>query len=270
MSGSVTALYGYPVKGLSAVPLTSVVLEPGLGIPGDRRFAIIHANSQYNVDAPGWVPRRNFVVLAHTPALAALQSCYDSSNRTITLSHRLPEQPSHSAEASVVLHVDDPCVHKELNNALLAFASTKQPGPFRLVECTAGSLTDSPDASVSIMNTKSLADFAQRADIPIDQARFRGNLWYNGEQPWEERSLIGQVIRVGSVTLKVTEEIVRCAALNVNPYRGGFDQQVLTQLGRHYGHSNFGVLASVISHGRISCGDVLNTVADNGPATLGL
>ena len=104
----------------------------------------------------------------------------------------------------------------------------------------------------------------------LEKARFRGNLWYDGEEPWEERTLVGKTIAVGNVQLQVTEEIVRCAAINVNPQKGGYDIDLLTQLGRRYGHVHFGVCAKVLHQGRISVGDTVTFNMENSFKSLGI
>ena len=258
----VHSLFRYPVKGLSGERLQSVTFEPDCGLPGDRRFAIVHAKSQYDERSPGWLHRRNFVVRAHSPGVAALATAFDPETRKlmVTLGERCCE-----------LDVDSASVNDDLSDLLNPLTNEKQPGPFRLIEFSAGSLTDSPEETISLLNTRSLADLEDKTGLPLHIDRFRGNIWYNGEQPWEERKLAGKTIAVGNVLLQVTEQIVRCAAINVHPNNGGYDLDLLTRLGRQYGHVHFGVLARVLKRGRISIGnDVVFDCENYKPDSLGI
>ena len=257
----ITSLYRHPVKGFSAERLASVVLEPGCAIPGDRRFAIVHANSRFDPLSPRWVHRRNFVVRAHSPGIAALTTLFNPDTRILTVQ---------IADRYSELEVDSPAVNNELTALLQPFSSEKQPGPFMLVELSAASLTDSPDESVSLLNTRSLKDLEDKTSLSLQRARFRGNLWYEGKEPWEERALVGKTLVIGNVQLEVTEEIVRCAAINVNPEKGGYDLDLLTRLGRMYGHVHFGVLARVLNRGRITQGDEVALAAGNQFSALGI
>src|SRR5512134_2546626 len=87
MPCSVAKLYRYPVKGLSAEPLTAAELMPGSGIRFDRTFGLALSTAQYDPTEPQWMPKRHFFTLAAHERLAALHARYDESSGILTV-HR--------------------------------------------------------------------------------------------------------------------------------------------------------------------------------------
>jgi hypothetical protein len=62
-SGSVAAIYRYPVKGLSAEKIDRVVLTPGECLPYDRRFATALRSTCFDREHPEWLPKTHFIML---------------------------------------------------------------------------------------------------------------------------------------------------------------------------------------------------------------
>ena len=63
MATTVTAIYRYPVKGLSAEKMDRVVLTPGECLPHDRRFAIALGSTRFDPEHPEWLPKTHFIML---------------------------------------------------------------------------------------------------------------------------------------------------------------------------------------------------------------
>ncbi|MCB2108549.1 MAG: MOSC N-terminal beta barrel domain-containing protein, partial [Rhodobacteraceae bacterium] len=78
MNITVYNIFVYPIKGLSGQHLERATLARGHGVPGDRRFALRHAQSTFDPGAPAWQRKSAFLMLAHTEALAALETTYDA------------------------------------------------------------------------------------------------------------------------------------------------------------------------------------------------
>ena len=68
----VTALYRYPVKGMTPAPLDRVRLEPGATMPFDRAYAIENGAGRFDPDNPRHLPKINFVMLMRNERLASL------------------------------------------------------------------------------------------------------------------------------------------------------------------------------------------------------
>ena len=76
-SGSVAAIYRYPVKGLSAEKMDRVVLAPGKCLPHDRRFAIALGSTRFDPEHPEWLPKTHFIMLMREEKLAQLRTHFD-------------------------------------------------------------------------------------------------------------------------------------------------------------------------------------------------
>src|SRR3546814_5115519 len=80
MSATIQQICRYPVKGLNAEVLESVVLTPGQGLPDDRRFAVVYGL--------GTGAKRGFFDLVQEERLAQLRVAYDPFAPTVTLSRQ--------------------------------------------------------------------------------------------------------------------------------------------------------------------------------------
>ena len=246
---NVARLYRHPVKGLRAESLPAVTLTENRAFPLDRLFAITHGSSQFNHHDPAWIARRNFAVVAHSAQLAAVNCQYDYLNGSLTLTNA-------TGVIGNVL-INQPDTNTRLNTILNTHVACEQPGPYRLVQAPGTSLTDSPSQTISIMNLQSLAQLETAVGQPLDAERFRGNLWLDGMDAWQENDWLNRELTIGDVSLVVTETIERCAAVNVKPGTGDRDPKVLRTLNQKFGHNVFGVLAQVKTGGKISVGDTL-------------
>ncbi len=226
--------------------MTRVAMQRGCAFTHDRQFAIVHRNSRYQPEQPAWIARRHFTVLAYSPALAKLNCSFDADRRMLTVKYN---------QLSADIFVDSKNAENQLNEVLHELSIDSQPGPYSLAEVDGTALTDSPEPLISLMNTRSLDQLAAATGFSIDAIRFRGNLWFEGETPWEERQWIGKVFSVGRAQVRVVEEIVRCSAIDVDPISGRKDIALLNRLGGLYGHTCFGVLAEVLQSGQVTVGD---------------
>src|SRR6202008_2449509 len=85
MADTVTAIYRYPVKGLSAERLGSVALIPGECLPHDRRFAIALGSTLFDPQRPEWLSKIHFVMLMRDEKLAQLQTRFDAESGVLTI-----------------------------------------------------------------------------------------------------------------------------------------------------------------------------------------
>src|SRR5439155_22243659 len=74
MTSTVSAIYRYPVKGLSAEKMDRVTLMPGECLPHDRRFAVALGSTRFDPQHPEWLPKIRFVMLMRDEKLARLQT----------------------------------------------------------------------------------------------------------------------------------------------------------------------------------------------------
>ena len=125
-----------------------------------------------------------------------------------------------------------------------------------MVEAQQGNFADRNVPALSLANPASLADFQDKVGQPLSRERFRMNLWVDGLKPWEERDWVGKTLRLGKATLRVTEPIVRCRAINLQPGKASWDDDDLNlHLKRAYDHNDFGILCVVETPGSFKIGD---------------
>ena len=60
---AVSKIYRYPIKGLSAQPLSNVALEAEKPFPHDRIFALARPGAPIDSDDPKWAKKGLFVML---------------------------------------------------------------------------------------------------------------------------------------------------------------------------------------------------------------
>ena len=246
MGIGIAQIYRYPVKGLSAEALDRVTLAPGRALPGDRRFALELADAR--IEEPGqWRPRNSFLMLARNPRLAALTTAFDPGNKTLTVAR----------DGQVVVRgkATEPAGRALLEEFFAAYMGDEARGRPRLVEASKQPFTDAPAPFLSIINLASLGELARRVGVPVEPARFRGNLYLDGAEPWAEFDWVGREIEAGTARLRVVERIERCAATNANPETGIRDRNLPRALADAFGHVDMGVYAEVVGGGRVAVGD---------------
>lgn len=247
----VSAIYRFPVKGFGYESLESVALSAGWAMPFDRLYALTHAKSDYPT-AGEWARCRNFMRTANAPKLAQVRIDVDAERRTLRVSH--PEREAIEADLGV-----------EAGRAALAawlepLAAPVIEPPYAIVDAADGVyFGDDPRPAVSLLNRASLRALSEQAGQTLDERRFRGNLWIDGDAPWAEFDWIGREVTIGGARLKVLDRIERCMATAANPETGERDVPPVRVLRSAYDHSDFGVLAEVVSGGPVAVGDAVST-----------
>jgi len=74
-----------------------------------------------------------------------------------------------------------------------------------------------PNKSISLINLNSIKDFENLSNHKIEHERFRGNIYVEDLDKWEERKLVGKVLSINNIKFNVIKEIPRCSATNIKP-----------------------------------------------------
>lgn len=249
MSVKLDEIRRYSVKGLNGEALDETVLEPGEGVPHDRRFALAHAASQFDRDNPGWMPKHNFLQLMRDERLALVDARFDPDTGILTI-FRDGRQVARG-------DITQPLGRTLVEQFLHAFIPPGPRGNPHFVEAPGRMLSDVPDKYVSILNLASVKDIERVARSPVDPRRFRANLHLEGPPAWAEMSWVGKEIAIGGVRLEVMEITGRCAATEVSPDSGERDLHMLKILQQGFGHTKCGIYARVVAGGRIEKGDTV-------------
>lgn len=242
-----TDIFRYPIKGMAPESLTFADLKKGQPLAGDRKFALAHRASDFDLSDPSWVKRKNFVVVALTPKLATIASRYDETTDVISVTDH--DGTDHHFSVSA------PEDMISFGSLIENYGGAMQPPPYVLAHVPGENLADRNTPTLSLQSKASLDAVAASAGIAVSQRRWRGNLWCDGLSAWEEFSWVGKEISIGAVRLEVTERIERCAATSANTSTGERDINMPSHLFTTYGHRDFGVLCKVVTSGRIAPGD---------------
>ncbi len=252
MPARLTHLWRHPIKGCGVEAIARAELAPGAAMPGDRVWAVAHDAARIAPGADGWAACANFTRGARTPELMAIRAVLDEASGRVTLSH--PRRPE------ITVDPDDADDAALLVAWLTPLCDPARARPAFVARAGARGMTDSDFPSVAILSRASLAALGRALGAPPAMERFRGNLWFDGAEPWAEFDWIGRDLRVGGATLRVRERITRCKATTVNPETGRVDADTLGALQAGWGHQDFGVYAEVISGGPVAVGDAVAEV----------
>ena len=252
MSARISAIYRYPVKGLSPEALPQVTLAPGRTLPADRSYAIENGPSGFDPAAPQYFPKQRFLMLMRNERLAALDTHYDEASHTLTI--RL-----NGAEAARgdLLTAEG---RAAIESFFAHYSANELRGPPKVMLGDGHSFSDVAAKVVSIINLASVAAVEGAVGDPVDPLRFRGNLHVEGWPAWQEFDLLGQTLAIGDARLKVVKRIVRCAATNVEPGTGTRDLEIPKTLVQAFGHMDCGVYAEVTAGGTISQTDPIRVL----------
>jgi hypothetical protein len=254
MSISISAIYRYPVKGLSPEPLRSVTLAPGRCLPQDRRFAIALPATRFDSERPEWLAKTHFAMLMRDETLAQLQTRLEAEHCELDVER----------DGRVLLRarLTEPEGRRQAGEFFTAFLDGAVGGPLRIIEAPGHAFADArrkPNATtdqyVSLINRASVAALETAIGAPVDPLRFRANVYFDGDPAWSELDWIERKISVGATRLRVIAAITRCAATQVNPTTAERDLDIVTALQRGFGHNLMGVYAEVIEGGEISVGE---------------
>lgn len=109
---------------------------------------------------------------------------------------------------------------------------------------------------VSLIGTASVDAAGRERGEHIDPARFRSNLVLDTNLPFVEEQWIGQQVHLGTAVLTVTLAIPRCVMVDAETFDLPSQRGVLTAVGR-VNRARLGVVANVITPGRVAVGDIM-------------
>jgi uncharacterized protein YcbX len=252
MSLEITRLCRYPVKGLNAETLDRVNVTAGEGLPDDRRFALAHGASGFDVSAPAWMPKHNFLMLAKNERLARLRAHFDSATGMLAIER--------DGKQVVRADIGAPTGRMLVEQFFAAYMAGETRGTPKLVEAAGHMFSDTARKVVSIIGLGSIADIERVARAPVDPIRFRANLYFSGGRAWEEFDWIDRELVAGTARLKVLKRIDRCAATTVNPATATRDMNIPRLLQDGFRHVDCGVYAEVLVDGVMAVGDRIEPV----------
>lgn len=250
-SPRLSAIYRYPVKGMTPQRLDRVDLEAGKTLPYDRAWAIENGPGRFDEAAPKYLPKISFLMLMRNERLATLDAEFEEDGEVLTI-RRGGRQVSRGKLGTKL-------GRQMLEQFLAAYMKDDLRGAPRIVSAPGHSFSDVAAKCVHIVNLATVADVERVAGKPIDPLRFRANLYLDGLPPWVEFDWLDKELGVGKARLKVFDRTTRCDATNVDPRTGARDMSIPATLQRRWSHSDFGIYAKVTEGGTIAAGDEVRT-----------
>lgn len=246
---NVTGIYRYPVKGLSPQRLAEVALDVGETLAFDRAWAIENGPGRFDPDAPRHLPKMAFLNLMRDERLATITTEFDEATTTLTV-FRGGKQVTRGDLTTKV-------GRSLIEQFMAAYMQDSLRGPPRIVSAPGHSFSDVAAKCLHIINLATVADLERVMGRTIDPLRFRPNVIITGAAPWAEFDWLGRELRLGTrgVRVKVTKRVVRCPATNVDPDTGARDADIPARLQLQWGHTHFGVYATVSERGILAVGD---------------
>jgi hypothetical protein len=254
-NAAVTALYRYPVKGLSAEPLQHAMLTPGETVSGDRSYAIENGPTGFDPAVPRYFPKSRFLMLMRDERLATLHSRYDDTSRVLTIRT--------GGEEAVRADLGTAEGRAAVERFFAANFSQELREPPQILVGNGHSFSDVARKVVSIINLESVAAIEKMVGQPVHPLRFRANLYVRGWPAWSELDLLERTLAISDIRLKVVKRIVRCTATNVDPETAARDLDIPRTLMRTLGHCDCGVYAEVVTGGTIRIDDKVETLPES-------
>lgn len=250
MTITLALIYRHPVKGLTPEPLTHVALRPGWGLPHDRRFALAHGTTSFDVAEPTWLPKTKFLMLMRNERLARLRTHFDEASGVLTI----------SKDGRIVAEADIGAASGRtvIEDFIAGFVGPDAIGRPKLLEAPGHMFSDVARKVVSIIGLPSVCDLERAIGKPVDPRRFRANFYLEGSRPWQEFDWVGCEFSIGRVRLRGVKPISRCAATNVDPETAARDLDIPLALKEGFGHVNTGIYADVLDAGSVAVGDALS------------
>jgi uncharacterized protein YcbX len=249
----VTALYRYPVKGLSAEPMERLELSEADGLPWDREYAVALGTTRFDPEHPEPLDKGFFLMLRNNEELAALTTRLDSETRVLTISR----------DGAMLLSADLATEEGRaaVENFLVDLLGPATKGRPRVVEGRGHKFTDASVMSpvmmraISVINMASVQALEQAIGRPVHPLRFRGNIYLEGLAPWEELDWVDRDVTIGGVSFRGLARTPRCGAVNVNPETAERDANLPKAIMRHFGHVDLGVYLQTLGDGGVALGD---------------
>lgn len=240
MTAEVTQLWRHPIKSHGREAVQTVTMTPGQTMPGDRVWAVAHEASK--ADGSDWVSCSNFSRAAKAPQLMAITA--RTQGDMITLMH--PDRPdltfNPDGDTAAFLDWVAPLMPKD------------RAASARIIRVPGRGMTDCPFPSITLCSMSSHRAVEERLGQSLSIHRWRGNVWFDGFDPWAEFDWINREVQIGAAVFHVRERTTRCMATTANPETGERDTDTLAAL-KTWGHADFSVQAEVIRGGEIRIGD---------------
>ena len=260
MSISISSINYCPVKSISFQSIKSCEIIKNIGIVGDRIFAFSKGLdlNQAQLFEKKLEERRGkwnkILTLKNSPALNKYNFLFDNDKLTLTQNNN----------EIITINIDETGEYELLSNKILELESSLQK-PIYLMKNKDIPFFDTSISSktvlthsISLINIKSIEDFKNKINEEVEIQRFRGNIYVDGIEAWEERNWIGKIIKINDISFKVEKNIPRCVAINLKPNTDDNSLNLLQSLKKTFNHFDMGIYLTALDNGKINTGDIIS------------
>jgi uncharacterized protein YcbX len=260
MSVFISSINYCPVKSVSFQRINSCEIKKNVGIVGDRIFAFSKGldSNQAQLFEKNLEERRGkwnkILTLKNTPSLNKYNFIFNNKKLTLTQNDK----------EIITVNSDERSEYELLSNKILKLENSLQKPLFLMKNInipffdTSISNKTLLTHSISLINNKSIKDFEDKTNQEIETKRFRGNIYVDGIEAWEERNWIGKIIKINNISFKVEKNIPRCVAINLKPNTDDDSLNLLQSLKKTYNHFDMGVYLTALDSGEINIGDIIS------------
>jgi len=243
-------LYFSPVKSLSFNNVDTLEIIKNIGIKNDRIFAFTDNLNFKDIELIKKNPLKreiyNFLSLKKYPELNEYNFLLEGNFLLLEFKN------------NIILKTDIDNLHEvkilcnKLQNILTNISN------INLLKDSMNPFFDTmPNKSISFINLNSIKDFENLSNHKIESERFRGNIYVEDLDKWEERKLVGKVLLINDLKFKVIKEIPRCSVTNIKPKSSNIDLNIPLNLKKLFNHINLGIYLDPLNDGKINKGDLI-------------
>ena len=254
MSAIITSIHNCPVKSISFQNIDKCKINKNIGIEGDRVFAFsqnldLDQSKEFEKNPEARKGKWNKIVtLKNTPVFNKYNFLHEDKKLTlkqkdkeiITININNFDERDNLAKKLIELE-------GSLKNDIRLMRNDEH--PFYDTSISNKSMFNN---SISLININSVRDFENKIDRKIEMSTFRGNLYFDGIEAWEERNWIGKTLKINNVLFKVEKNIPRCVAINLKPKTDDNSFNLLKILKQTYDHYDMGVYLTPKNDGEIN------------------
>ncbi len=256
MRANIISIHHCPVKSISFQNIKKCKINKNVGIEGDRVFAFsqnldLDQSTEFEKNPETRKAKWNKIVtLKNTPVFNKYNFLHEDNKLTLTLNNK----------EIITVNVNESNERDNLVKKLIELESSLK-NDIRLMRNDEYPFYDTSISnkstfrnSISLLNINSIKDFENKIDQKIEKSIFRGNLYFDGIEAWEERNWIGKTIKINDVLFKVEKNIPRCVAINLKPETDDNSFNLLKTLKQTYDHYDMGVYLTPKNDGEINIG----------------
>ena len=249
----INKLFYSPVKSLSFESVFSCTIQKNIGILNDRLLAFTR-----NVDFdtaklieknPNARNLHKFLSLKNTIALNKYQFSFNSKNLILKCGNKEILSIEIDGEKQRTLMCKKLV---ELENSIKDPIFLLQNKSFPFFDTTHSNSTHN---TISLINLNSINDLSSKINSKIEYERFRGNIYIDGIEAWEERNWINKIININGVSFHVEMHIPRCSATNLKPKTDIETINLPLAIKDKYNHRDLGIYLKALDNGVINIDD---------------